>query len=73
MKKPKTYPIGDNPAVNYAITGALANRATANNIGDIITFITREEMSQEFAVITMRDIAMLYPQITKTKEYIKYY
>ena len=72
LKKPKTYPIGDNPAINYAITGALANRATASNLGNIITFVTREEMSQEFAVITMRDISMLYPQLTKTKEYIKF-
>lgn len=72
LKKPDTYPIGDNPAVNYAITGALSRRATASNLKDIITFITREEMDGEFAVITMRDITTLYPELTKTKEYIKF-
>ena len=72
LKKPDTYPISDNPAVNYAITGALSRRATASNLKDIITFITREEMDGEFAVITMRDITTLYPELTKTKEYIKF-
>ena len=72
LKKPKTYPIGDNPAINYAITGALSRRANASNLANIITFVTREEMSQEFAVITMRDITVLFPQLTKTKEYIKF-
>ena len=72
LKNPEGYPVSDDPSVLYALTGALARRATASNFADVITYVTREEMSKEFAVITVKDAITTSPKLAKTKTYIDF-
>ena len=72
LKNPKGYEISDDPSVLYALTGALARRADANNFADVITYMTRDEMSKEFAVICVSDAVTVSPKLAKTKAYIDF-
>ena len=72
LKNPKGYEISDDPSVLYALTGALARRADANNFADVITYMTRDEMSKEFAVICVNDAITVSPKLAKTKAYIDF-
>lgn len=54
---PSKAPIPDNPAVLYALAGALANKATVKNFDAIAVYIDRLVQSgrAEFGVLTCRD------------------
>ena len=72
IKNPETYEVSEDPSVLYALTGALAVRANASNFDAIITYMTREEMSNEFAVLCVKDAVTRNPQLTKTKTYVDF-
>ena len=72
LKNPKGYEISDDPSVLYALTGALSRKADANNFDDVITYMTRDEMSKEFAVICVNDAIRINPKLAKTKAYINF-
>jgi len=54
------------------LTGALSRKADANNFDDVITYMTRDEMSKEFAVICVNDAIRISPKLAKTKAYINF-
>jgi hypothetical protein len=72
IKNPETYEVSEDPSVLYALTGALASRADASNFDAIITYMTREEMSNEFAVLCVKDAITRSPKLTKTKTYVDF-
>ena len=72
IKNPETYEVSEDPSVLYALTGALAVRANASNFDAIITYMTRDEMSNEFAVLCVKDAVTRNPQLTKTKTYVDF-
>jgi hypothetical protein len=72
IKNPETYEVSEDPSVLYALTGALGSRADASNFDAIITYMTREEMSNEFAVLCVKDAITRNPKLTKTKTYVDF-
>jgi len=72
IKNPETYEISDDPSVLYALTGALARRSDATNFDAIITYMTRDEMSNEFAVLCINDAITVNPKLAKTKAYVDF-
>ena len=72
IKNPETYPISEDPSVLYALTGALSRKADATNFEAIITYVTREDMNNEFAVITVQDAITTSPKLAKTKAYVDF-
>tara|TARA_R110000796_G_scaffold85255_2_gene185105 strand:- start:66 stop:1079 length:1014 start_codon:yes stop_codon:yes gene_type:complete len=72
IKNPETYEVSDDPSVLYALTGALARRSDATNFDAIITYMTRDEMSNEFAVLCINDAITVNPKLAKTKAYVDF-
>lgn len=59
LLNPKTVPIPSDMAVLYAVVTTLSAKATADNIGRIVTFFNRltdEAQRPEFSVLAMKEI-----------------
>ncbi|MDZ4344093.1 MAG: MoxR family ATPase [Candidatus Binatia bacterium] len=59
MLNPKTAPIPTDPAVLYAVVTTLTAKASADNIGKIVTFFNRltdEAQRPEFSILAMKEI-----------------
>lgn len=67
---PKNAQVPTDPAVRYAITGALARKATVDNIDRIMSYTSR--LPAEFAVMTIKDSIKLAPKITSTRAFIEW-
>jgi hypothetical protein len=67
---PKNAQVPSDPAVRYAITGALARKATVDNIDRIMAYTSR--LPAEFAVMTIKDSIKLAPKITSTRAFIEW-
>jgi hypothetical protein len=67
---PKGAQVPTDPAVRYAITGALARKATVDNIDRIMSYTSR--LPAEFAVMTIKDSIKLAPKITSTRAFIEW-
>lgn len=67
---PKNAQVPTDPAVRYAITGALARKATVDNIDRIMSYTSR--LPAEFAVMTIKDSIKLQPKITSTRAFIEW-
>lgn len=67
LAKPKTAKVPTDPAVLYAITGALARKATVATIDDVITYARR--LPPEFNVLTVKDIIVLTPALARTSAF----
>lgn len=67
---PKNADVPDDPAVLYAITGALARKATKDNFDRVATYINR--LSPEFGVMTVKDAMKLTPAIRTTRSFIEW-
>jgi hypothetical protein len=65
---PDTARVPDDTSTLYALTGALAQRATVATIGRIIQYGRR--IQPEFNVIMMRDAMNKSEEITSTREFI---
>ncbi|OGC77189.1 ATPase [candidate division WWE3 bacterium RIFOXYD1_FULL_39_9] len=68
LMNPTKAEISNDPAVNYAICGALASRATEQTFGRIVEYLNR--MPDEFSVLGIRDCTMGKPELYDTKAYI---
>jgi len=67
-KHPDTATAPTDPAILYALAGALSHRATVRNIAAITTYLDR--IPAEFSVLTMRDATRIHPEIMKTAAFI---
>jgi len=62
-----TYPVPTEPSVLYALSGALAHRATVNNLDRITAFTKR--MPAEYEVLVLLDAIRKTPMLQSTKAF----
>lgn len=67
---PKNAQVPTDPAVRYAITGALARKATVDNVDRVMAYTAR--LPAEFGVMTIKDAIKLTPKITSTRAFIEW-
>ena len=70
IMNPDSARVPVEPSTLYALTGALAHRATKSTIGRIIQYGKR--IQPEFNVIMMRDSITKAPDVTETREFIQW-
>jgi hypothetical protein len=67
---PKNAPVPDDPATLYALTGAVARKATKDNFGRVSEYLGR--LPSEFNVMAARDAIKLCPDIKYGKSFIEW-
>lgn len=70
LLSPKDATVPDDPAVRFAITGALARKATADNFTRVCEYIAR--LPAEFSVMTVKDSIKLEPKIKSSRAFIEW-
>lgn len=70
LMNPDTHKVPVDPAVQFALAGALAYRGTAANFDRVITFAKR--MPPEFMVIIVKDALKRDPKISSTAAFTKW-
>lgn len=68
LMNPGTAEVPTDPATLYALTGALARKASANTMDSLMTYAGR--MPAEFSVLLVKDILRSDPQLANTRAYI---
>jgi hypothetical protein len=70
---PKSVPVPQQPAILYALAGALANRTTETNFSRVAMYINLmcDDGKGEFGVLTLRDAMRRHPEITQTQAFVK--
>jgi AAA domain (dynein-related subfamily) len=68
LLNPATAAVPTDPATCYAVSAALARRATDTNVGRVIQYLDR--MPEEFAVYAIKDATARDPMVAKTPEFI---
>jgi hypothetical protein len=73
LLNPDVAPIPEKPAALYAITTALATKATPTNFGRVALYAQRliDAQHGEFAALLARDASRRNPAITQTADFIK--
>lgn len=73
---PNGAAISSDPAVNYALCGALAKRATDANIDNVVIYAERlrddKRAGAEFMTLLMRGTAIENPKVQSTRGFIKW-
>ncbi|MFM1990254.1 MAG: hypothetical protein RJA99_3211 [Pseudomonadota bacterium] len=67
---PKGADVPDDPAVRFAITGALARKATKDNFDRITTYTAR--LPKEFDVMTVKDSIKLCREVQNTRSFVEW-
>jgi hypothetical protein len=67
LLNPATAEVPTDPAVRYALTGALAHRASKDNFDRIAEYI--DQLPPEFNVMCVQDAMKLAPEIKSTKAF----
>lgn len=67
LLNPDTHAVPTEGSVLYALSGALARRATDNNMKRVMTFANR--MPPEFTVLLVKDALKLTPSVASTPEF----
>lgn len=71
IMNPATAPIPDgDPGVLYALTGALAQRSSADNFDRLTEYVDR--LPVDFSVMYITDTVKLKPEVKNTKAFIKW-
>ena len=65
---PHAAPIPKDPATLYAVSTALARRASVDNFDAVTAYVDR--LPQEFSVLTVKDATALTPKLTNTRAFI---
>lgn len=65
ISRPETTHVSDDPGITYAMTGFLANHATEQNLGQLLTYLSR--MPVEFQVICLRDVVRRHVALRNNK------
>lgn len=69
LMNPMSYDYNPSePAVAYALNGAITKRASKNNMDRVVAY--SERLPKEFQVMLIRDCLNLSPEITQTRAYI---
>jgi hypothetical protein len=66
---PKKIPVPTDLATLYALCGALAHKATRNNLANALTYVRRIP-KQEFSALFMKDCISRNKELAETKSYI---
>lgn len=73
---PVAASISDDPSVNWALCGALADRVSESNIDRLVTYAERlrddRNVGPEFMTLLMRSAAIKNPKIQTTRGFIKW-
>jgi hypothetical protein len=76
LMDPEQAAIADDPAVNYALCGALAERASVNNVDRLVRYAERlgadRSAGPEFSTLLIRQAAIRHPEIQSTHGFIKW-
>jgi hypothetical protein len=67
---PKGSDVPTDPATLYALTGALARKATKDNFARVATYL--ERLPPEFNVMAVRDAIRLTPEIKQTRDFVEW-
>ena len=67
LLNPQSADVPTSPATLYALTGALAHRASANNAERLFAYA--ERLPAEFSVLMVRDSLQIAPDITNTRAF----
>lgn len=67
IMNPKTADVPDDPATLYALSGAIAERATENNFERVCTYA--ERMPPEFSVLSISYAARKKPELASTQAF----
>lgn len=70
LANPSTHAVPDEPSVLYALSGALAHRATVENFDTVMDFSRR--LPPEFCVLVVRDAMKRDPNLGNTKAWINW-
>lgn len=71
IMNPATAPVPDgDPAVLYALTGALAQRSSADNFDRLTEYIAR--IPVDFGVMYITDTVKLKPEVKNTKAFVQW-
>jgi hypothetical protein len=70
LMNPTTSEVPTDPAVCYAISGALAHRATTGNMDRYATYL--ERMPREFSVLSMSTAVRRDPSLASTNAFVKW-
>ena len=68
LMNPSTAEVPTDPAVRYALTGALARRASRDNFDRISEYVNR--LPPEFSVMCVQDTIKLCPEVKQTKAFV---
>jgi len=72
LLSPSTAPIPDAPSALYAVTAALAHRATAGNFDRVAQYAQRLMTGHgEFAALLVRDAVKRKPELANTTAYVR--
>lgn len=69
IAKPTKGTVPKEASVLYALAGALASRATKENLGSIITYVRR--LSPEFMVMCLKDTLSQRPELVKAPAFVE--
>jgi hypothetical protein len=64
---PSNAAVPGEPAVLFALAGGLAQRATENNFGRVLTYLAR--IPEELSGFSVRDAVRMSPDLQHTPEY----
>lgn len=70
VMNPKNAKVSSEPAVQYALSGALANRMNDTNIEAIVTYLDR--LPDEISVVTMQTAQAKNREITFNRAFVKW-
>jgi hypothetical protein len=70
LLNPTTAAVPTDPATLYALSGAIAERATENNFERVCTYA--ERMPPEFSVLTISYAARKKPELANTQAFTKW-
>tara|TARA_Y100000310_G_C20690253_1_gene821728 strand:+ start:2062 stop:3057 length:996 start_codon:yes stop_codon:yes gene_type:complete len=68
---PMEVPVPDSVGVQYALCGVLVDRATKQNIANILIYIGM--MKKEFEIFAGRDLAISKPEVVKTRAFAEWF
>jgi hypothetical protein len=73
LLSPDTAIVPTSPSALYAVSGALASKATPQTFGSIVTYATRllQSARGEFAVLMLRDSVRRCPDVQHTQAFAK--
>jgi len=70
LKNPTTAPVPTDPATLYALSGALAHRATENNFSSVVEYTSR--IPAEFSVLAVSQAVRRDPALTNNQAFTRW-